>query len=131
MLLDELKQCQEETERLMHYIRVNGIGYERRFGVPVNPLAERLEHVHFGVTHLLKLLWRSGLWTEDEVTERVGADGKTYRVLYAPFTDGKDYGRSLPEDAPTWQRELLGLNGSEGMRTTAQAKQPRTAQKAA
>lgn len=109
MLLDELKQCQEEMEQLLAHVDATGLGLERRCGVMVNPVAERMERVHFGVSHLLKLLWRSGLWTDEEVREASAADGKPYRVLCAPFTDGKPRGRDLSPNAPLWQRELLGL----------------------
>jgi hypothetical protein len=104
-----LKQCQEEMARLLAYVDATGTGVEQRYGVMVNPLAERMERVHFGVSHVLKLLWRSGLWTDEEVVEAEAADGKTYQVLRAPFTDGKPQGRSLAPNAPVWQRELLGL----------------------
>jgi hypothetical protein len=109
LLLDQLKQCQEEMEGLLSYVDAAGIGVEQRYGVMVNPLAERLERVHFGVSHLLKLLWRSGLWVEEESTPMQASDGRLYHAVRAPFTDGKPHGRPLPSNAPTWQRELLGL----------------------
>jgi hypothetical protein len=80
---------------------------------------------------LLKLLWRSGLWTEGEVAERAAADGKSYRVLYAPFTDGKPHGKPVPEDCPAWKRELLGLPPGEGGRSTARIERPSAVRKVA
>lgn len=109
MLLDGLKACQEEAAAILGEVRRSGVGLERRYGVPYNPLAERLEELHFGINNLLRLLWRGGLWTEGEVVEHTAADGKAYQVVREPFTDGKPGGRPLPPDAPSWQRELLGL----------------------
>lgn len=109
MLMDQLKQCQEQTEQLLYYIQKTGVGAERCCGVWVNPLSEKVEQVHFGVSQLLRLLWRGGLWSEESPEEAVSADGAPYHVLRAPFTDGKPSGRPLPEDAPDWQRELLGV----------------------
>jgi hypothetical protein len=119
MLLDKLRQCQEETEALLLYVHHNGVGVETRCGLPVNPVAERLEQVHFSVSQILKLLWRSGLWTEEELEAASDTSGKAYHALRAPFTDGKPHGRPLPEDAPYWQRELLGLEAEDAPATTA------------
>lgn len=108
MLLDGLKELEEEAERLLCLVRENNLGWERRCGVPVNPLADTAERLQFGAAHLLRLLWRGGLWTNDEITPMSDADGETFHVLRAPFTDGKPNGRPLPPDAPRWQRDLLG-----------------------
>lgn len=109
MLMDGLAECREEAEALLRAVEESGIGLERRHGLLVNPMAERLEKLHFGVSHLLKLLWRSGLWTDQPVDEAVAADGRTYLALRAPFTDGKEGGRPVAPEIPFWQRELLGL----------------------
>lgn len=110
MLLDKLRHCQEETEQLLLYVHRNGIGMEQRCGIPVNPVAERLEQVHFSVSQVLRLLWRSGLWTEADLEATQDTTGKSFMALRAPFTDGKAHGRPIPEDAPYWLRELLGLD---------------------
>ncbi len=115
MLMDQLKHCQEQTEQILYYIHKSGVGAERCCGVWVNPLSEKVEQVHFGVSQLLRLLWRGGLWSEDALDEAFTADGNPYYVLRAPFTDGKPGGRPLPPDAPEWQRELLGLEDQELM----------------
>lgn len=109
MLLDELKQCQDEIEGALNHIHETGMGQENRCGFPYNPVAASLEKAHFNVSHILRLLWRSGLWTEGCVTERRDTDGRTYRVFEEPFTDGKANGRVLPTSTPKWQRELLGI----------------------
>lgn len=110
MLLDQLKHCQEQTEQILYYIHKNDIGVERCCGVQINPLSEKVEQVHFGVSQLLRLLWRSGLWSEEVQEEATAANGTHYQVLRAPFTDGKPSGRPLPPNAPHWQREILGLD---------------------
>lgn len=114
MLLDNLKACQDETNALLVEVHRTGVGIERRCGVLVNPLAERLENLYFDMSNILRLLWRSGLWTRDAVDEEIAADGSTYQVLRAPFTDGKPHGRSLPPNTPPWQRDLLGLPAAQG-----------------
>jgi hypothetical protein len=109
MLLDGLKECQEDAALLLQAVEESGVGLERRHGLLVNPLADRLEKLHFGVSHMLKLLWRAGLWTDETPGAAVAADGRTYLALREPFTDGKPGGRPLAPDAPAWQRELLGI----------------------
>jgi hypothetical protein len=109
MLLDRLKECQDEAEAIRDSVYARGLGAERRFGRRVNPLAERVDRLSGEINHILQLLWRGGLWTDGPVEERASWDGGTYQVLREPFTDGKPHGRPLPPDAPDWQRELLGL----------------------
>ena len=112
MLMDQLLQCQEETEEALDQVYQQGLGWEERCGVPVNPLADRLEAAHFSITQTLRLLWRGGLWTDECCEDAQAVNGKRYKVLRAPFTDGKPHGRPLPIDTPDWQRELLGLSKS-------------------
>lgn len=113
MLLDRLKECQDEAESLRDSVYRRGVGAERRFGRQVNPLAERLDRLSQEINHMLQLLWRGGLWTEDGVEMRSASDGREFHVLREPFTDGKPHGRPLPTDAPDWQRELLGVPTSK------------------
>lgn len=109
MLLDALKECEADAECLLALVQAQNLGAERRYGIPINPVAQRAERLHFGVRQLLRLLWRSGLWTQTPVTQTVDAEGNPCFVLSSPFTDGKPHGRTLHPDAPQWQRELLGV----------------------
>ncbi len=113
LLLDGLKACQEDAHALLAEVQRTGVGMERRCGVLVNPLADRLEKLHFDMGVMLRLLWRGGLWTDGEVVEEADIDGVLHRVLREPFTDGKPNGRPISADAPYWQRELLGLPPQE------------------
>lgn len=109
MLLDRLTTCQESAAVLLQEILASGAGEERRLGTVINPLAERTEALHFEIGHLLRLLWRSGLWTDAAIAQGQSADGRSFAVLREPFTDGKDHGRPLPCDASAWRREILGV----------------------
>jgi hypothetical protein len=109
MLLDCLKAVQDETYALLVDVERSGLGEETRYGAVFNPLADRLEKINFGVAHMLKVLWRGGLWTDSEIGDASSTDGRLYRVIREPFTLGKPGSQPLPSDAPAWQRELLGI----------------------
>ena len=113
MLLDALKECQDDAALLHCQIQQSGAGLERRHGLLVNPLADRVDKLHGTVSHLLRLLWRDGIWTDGEIVAQVGTDGKAYHALREPFTDGKPGGRPLAADAPLWLREMLGVPVSQ------------------
>ncbi|MBC8102432.1 MAG: hypothetical protein H7Z41_07570 [Cytophagales bacterium] len=109
MLLDCLKACQDDTYALLTEVYRTRVGEEQRYGIAVNPVADQLEKIQFGLAHILKVLWRGGLWTEADLVEVTATDGKTYLAIREPFTLGKPGSRALPPDAPAWQRELLGV----------------------
>lgn len=109
MLLDCLKACQDDAYELLVEISRTGLGEETRLGVVRNPLADRLEKINFGIAHILKVLWRGGLWTDAEIDEATATDGRSYHAIREPFTLGKPGSSPLPPDAPAWQRELLGI----------------------
>ena len=109
MLLDCLKACQDDAYTLLVEVCRTGLGEETRYGVVRNPVADRLERINFGIAHILKVLWRGGIWTDADIQEAEAADGREYRVIREPFTIGKPGSLPLPADAPDWQRELLGI----------------------
>jgi hypothetical protein len=109
MLLDCLKACQDDAYALLSEVELSGVGKEQRFGITVNPVADQLEKIQFGLAHILKVLWRGGLWTESDLVEVTATDGKKYLAIREPFTLGKPGSLPLPTDAPAWQRELLGI----------------------
>ena len=80
---------------------------------------QRARQIEGELTHLLTLLWRSGLWADTESENRVDCDGRPFQVLAAPFTDGKPHGKPISPAAPPWQRDLLGLApaGADGRNT--------------
>jgi hypothetical protein len=86
MLLDELTQCQEEIEQLLTYVHDTGVGKQRILGCPYNPLTLRLERAHFSVSHILRLLCRSGLWTDETLSERTDTEANAYSVIEQPFS---------------------------------------------
>ena len=109
MLLDCLKACQDDAYTLLGEVERSGVGQEQRYGITVNPVADQLEKIQFGLAHILKVLWRGGLWTENDLVEVTGTDGRKYLAIREPFTLGKPGSRPIPADAPAWQRELLGI----------------------
>ncbi len=109
MLLDCLKACQDDAFALLGEVERTGVGQEQRYGITVNPVADQLEKIQFGLAHILKVLWRGGLWTEADLVEVTATDGKKYMAIREPFTLGKPGSLPLPDDAPAWQRELLGI----------------------
>ncbi|MDX1935286.1 MAG: hypothetical protein SFU56_22030 [Capsulimonadales bacterium] len=109
MLLDELRQCQEHLDALLQHIKATRCGEEKRLGIVFNPVLESVESAHFHVSHILRLLWRDGLWTDAPVTERSDSRHRAFHVLEQPFTDGKPHGRPLPESASADLCDLLGL----------------------
>jgi hypothetical protein len=109
MLLDCLKACQDDAYNLLTEVERTGVGEEQRFGIKVNPVADQLEKIQFGLAHILKVLWRGGLWTENDLVEVTATDGKKYMAIREPFTLGKPGSQPLAPDAPSWQRELLGI----------------------
>lgn len=109
MLLDCLKACQDDVYKLLTEVERTGIGQEQRYGITVNPAVDQLEKIQFGMAHILKVLWRGGLWTEADLVEVTATDGKKYLAIREPFTLGKPGSRPIPENAPAWQRELLGI----------------------
>jgi len=120
MLLDCLKACQDDAYALLVEVCRSGLGEETRYGVVRNPVADRLERINFGIAHILKVLWRGGLWTDTEIREALAVDGRAYQVLSEPFTIGKPGSRPLPPDAPDWQRELLGIPLSKAPETSSE-----------
>jgi|GEM_PF-3356406 hypothetical protein len=114
MLLDRLRECQEEAARLGETVRRREYGTQRRFGFEVNPLADQLDRLSGEMGKILALLWRGGLWTDAPVEEATSVEGRTYLVLREPFTDGKPHGRALSsEEAPEWVRDLLGIPATD------------------
>lgn len=109
MLLDCLKACQDDAYALLTEVERSGVGKEQRYGITVNPVVDQLEKIQFGLSHILKVLWRGGLWTETDLVEVTATDGKKYLAIREPFTLGKPGSLPLPADAPAWQRELLGI----------------------
>ena len=118
MLLDCLKACQDDAYALLTEVERSGVGKEQRYGITVNPVADQLEKIQFGLAHILKVLWRGGLWTESDLVEVTATDGKKYLAIREPFTLGKPGSRPLPENAPAWQRELLGIPVNEDLELT-------------
>ncbi|MBC7807974.1 MAG: hypothetical protein H7145_17735 [Akkermansiaceae bacterium] len=97
MLLDRLKVCADL------------LNVARRADVAEDSRNQQVVSVSEEIDHLLHLLWRGGLWTNADTVEKTACDGRTYRVLSEPFTDGKPQGKPLSANAPTWLKEVLGV----------------------
>ncbi|MES2463364.1 MAG: hypothetical protein V4671_22555 [Armatimonadota bacterium] len=129
MLLDCLKACQDDAYKLLSEVERTGVGKEQRYGITVNPVADQLEKIQFGLAHILKVLWRGGLWTETDLVEVTATDGKKYLAIREPFTLGKPGSLPLTEDAPAWQRELLGIPLPAELQLTDPPSPPTTTEK--
>lgn len=87
MLLDKLKDYQDATRCLRQSVCVEAGGVVRvecpgRF-------VHRLDRLQADIEQTLHLLWRGGLWMESEIEERSAMNGRAYRVVREPFTDGR------------------------------------------